>query len=59
MDRKPRSLAAQNSRSFSCAPRFDQVTTEKLQKIMVFLSEILLPVFGPKQTRFFDNHFAN
>jgi len=31
-DRKPRLLAAQNSRSFSCAPSFDQVTIEKPQK---------------------------
>jgi len=30
-DRKPRLLAAQNSRSLSCAPRFDQVTIEKPQ----------------------------
>jgi len=31
-DRKPRLLAAQNSRSFSCAPRFDQDTIEKSHK---------------------------
>jgi len=57
-DRKPRLLAAQNSWPFSCAPRFDQDTTEKLQKIMVFWSEILLPIFWPKETRFFANNFA-
>jgi len=27
-DRKLRLLAAQNSRSFGCAPRFDQITIE-------------------------------
>jgi len=32
-DGKPRLLAAQNSRSFSCAPSFNQVTTEKLQNL--------------------------
>jgi len=44
-DRKPRLLAAQNSWPFSCAPRFDQDTTKKLQKIMVLRFEILLPIF--------------
>jgi len=33
-DRKHRLLAAQNSRSFICAPRFDQVTIKKLSKYM-------------------------
>jgi len=31
-DRKPKLLAAQNSWSLSCAPRFDQITIEKPQK---------------------------
>jgi len=44
-DRKLRLLAAQSSRSFSCVPSLDQVTIEKPQKIMVFLTEILLPIF--------------
>jgi len=44
-DRKPRLVAAQNSLSLSCASRFDQLTTEKPQKIMVFWSKILLSIF--------------
>jgi len=47
-DQKPRLLAAQNSWSFSCAPRFDLVMIEKLHKIWVFLSKSLLPIFNPK-----------
>jgi len=58
-DRKPRLLAAQNSRSFSCTPRFDQVTTEKLKKIMVFLCEIFLPIFHPKNQGILANILRN
>jgi len=47
-NRKPRLLAAQNSRSFSCAPRFNQVTLENIKKIGVFLSEILISIFRPQ-----------
>jgi len=34
-------LAAQNSRSFSCAPRFDHVLIKKPQKIFLILLCIL------------------
>jgi len=40
-DRKLRLLAAQNSRSFSCAPRFDHVLIKKPQKIFLILLCIL------------------
>jgi len=51
-------LAARDSWSFGCAPRFYKVMIEKPTKIRVFLSEILLPIFQPKN-RYFANHLAN
>jgi len=57
-DRKPRLLAAQNSRSFICAPRFDQVTIKKLSKNMAIFVRNPNTHFSIQKTKVFGNHFA-
>jgi len=42
-------LAAQNSRSFNCAPCFDKDTIKNQQKNRSILIKILLSIFRPKQ----------